>query len=53
MLFAVDLPKGVGLGGVSQYRSHDELSFGYYVINPYLGNLSEPTYSYSRARSPI
>jgi len=53
MLFAVDLPKGVGLGGVSQYRSHDELSFRYYVINPYLGNLSEPTYSYLRARSPI
>jgi len=28
MLFAVDLPKGVGLGGVSQYKSYDELSLG-------------------------
>ena len=38
---------------VSQYRSHDELSIGYNVINYYLGNLSETTYSYSGAHLPI
>src|SRR5271169_394168 len=54
MLSTIDLPHtGVGLGGVSQYRSHDELSIGYNVINYYLGNLSETTYSYSGAHLPI
>jgi hypothetical protein len=54
MLSTIDLPPtGVGLGGVSQYRSHDELTIRDSVINYYLGNLSEITYSYSGAHLPI